>query len=235
MRLLCHIGTGTGATCAFSMRRLLLEKDSKIKGALRAPDAQNPYRRSYGWTQRGWEGEDHSKAISLATAMMNGKAVIAQKQTQREADVLVRRLQSEGLGAAAYRHEQLPEQIAQGMRAGEATFRQITGRQPASPVTFTVGELVEVTASAEELPILSFGHGGYSRRMARTCGKVGRVVCVDAVGDVQVEFGGGTQFYFNPSALASKARASASASTSSQAREDAGIDFLEDEAKAEAR
>ena len=69
--------------------------------------------------------------------------------------------------------------------------------------------------------------------MARTCGKVGRVVCVDAVGDVQVEFGGGTQFYFNPSALTSKARASAS--TSSQAREDTGIDFLEDEAKAEAR
>jgi hypothetical protein len=153
--------------------------------------------------------------------MIECKAVVAQKQSKRKADVLVRRLQSEGLGAAACMQDQLPARIAQGMRAGEVTFRQVMDKRRASPVSFTVGELVEVTASMEELVVMSTDHGGWSERMASTCGKVGRVKHVDGKGDVQVEFGCGTKFHFNPAALASNCEERVSDVLS--------VDFSEDE------
>jgi hypothetical protein len=108
------------------------------------------------------------------------------------------------------------------------------GQLRAPSVSFTVGELVEVTASVEELQVLSVGHGGWNKRMARTCGKVGRVKRVDGERDVQVEFGCGTKFLFNAAALTSKARLP-STSHFSQTREHVGVDFLEDEPQTEAR
>ena len=54
----------------------------------------------FGWDTRGWDSEEESVAVGLSTALLGRLLVLARRQTQRDAQVLARRLQAEGFAGA---------------------------------------------------------------------------------------------------------------------------------------